>query len=102
MPRSGDAGSLALRQACDNSGVVGACAKVLSLKEPLASVLQSAGLFCAEQAIDLAPHSYCWDTQRLGRCLVARLWICSCLLGAVGPGSQSAPERFLDLGRDPA
>ena len=44
---------LALRQACDNLGVVGACRKGLSLKELLASVLQSAGRFCAEQGIDL-------------------------------------------------
>ena len=53
LPRTGDIGWLAIQQACDNMGVVGACAKGMSLKEPLATVLQSAGLFCAEQGLDL-------------------------------------------------
>ena len=54
LPRTGDIGWLAIRQACDNMGVVGECAtKGMSLKEPLATVLQSAGLFCAEQGLGL-------------------------------------------------
>ena len=53
LPRTGDVGWLAMRQECDNMGVVGASAKGMSLKEPLASVLQSAGLFCAEHGLDL-------------------------------------------------
>ncbi|CAE7193802.1 unnamed protein product, partial [Symbiodinium necroappetens] len=34
------------RPTCDNLGVVGACEKGLSMKQPLASVLQATALFC--------------------------------------------------------
>ena len=46
-----------------------ASAQRLSFKEPLASVLQSSALFCAEQGLQfrLAPHTNSW----LGGCLVA-------------------------------
>ena len=40
-------GWMSRRLSCDKFGVVGACAKGMSLKEPLASVLQAAGLYGA-------------------------------------------------------
>ena len=39
-------GRISLRQQCDNMGVVCSTAKHLSMKQPLASVLQSTALFC--------------------------------------------------------
>ena len=46
-------GWLAMRQRCDNMGVVGAAAKQLSLKQPLAAVLQSCALFCSRNRLTL-------------------------------------------------
>ena len=46
-------GWLAMRQRCDNMGVVGAAAKQLSLKRPLAAVLQSCALFCSRNRLTL-------------------------------------------------
>ena len=59
-------GWLATRQSCDNLGVVGAGTKGLSLSDPLASVLQSAGSFCATHRIDLRLTPYCWSPQGVG------------------------------------
>ena len=104
MPRSSDVGWLALRQARDNLGVVGACAKGLSLEEPLASVLPSAGLFCAEQGIDLrlthiAGIRNDWaDALSRGSALAPAFW------NQLDSGRRVRPDwrRLLDLGRDPA
>ena len=46
-------GWLAMRQRCDNMGVVGAAAKQLSLKRPLAAVLESCALFCSRNRLTL-------------------------------------------------
>ena len=46
-------GSLAVRQRCDNMGVVGANDKALSMKRPLADVLQSTTIFCAQHRVQL-------------------------------------------------
>ena len=46
-------GWLAIRHMCDNLGVVGASAKQLSLKRPLAAVLQSCALFCSSKRLTL-------------------------------------------------
>ena len=46
-------GWLAIRQMCDNLGVVGASAKQLSLKRPSAAVLQSCALFCSSKRLTL-------------------------------------------------
>ena len=46
-------GWLAVRQRCDNMGVVGASDKALSLKRPLADVLQSTTIFCARHHVQL-------------------------------------------------
>ena len=48
-----EAGWIAVRQLCDNMGVVGACAKALSMKSPLTEVLQSLGLFAARRRVQL-------------------------------------------------
>ena len=47
------AGWISLRQSCDNAGVVAASHKGLSLKQPLASVLQSLGLYAARHKLQL-------------------------------------------------
>ena len=46
-------GWLAVRQRCDNMGVVGANDKALSMKRPLADVLQSTTIFCARHRVQL-------------------------------------------------
>ena len=46
-------GWLAMRHMCDKMGVVGAAAKHLSLKRPLAAVLQSCALFCSRKRLTL-------------------------------------------------
>ena len=46
-------GWISLRQACGNAGVVGASHKGLSLKQPLASVLQSMAVFACRRKINL-------------------------------------------------
>ena len=46
-------GRISLRQQCDNMGVVCSTAKHLSMKQPLASVLQSTALFCLKERITL-------------------------------------------------
>ena len=46
-------GWLAVRQRCDNMGVVGANDKALSMKRPLADVLQSTTMFCARHRVQL-------------------------------------------------
>ena len=46
-------GWLAVRQRCDNMGVVGASDKALSLKRPLAEVLKSTTIFCARHRVQL-------------------------------------------------
>ena len=51
--RSPNVGCLAVRQRCDNLGVVGACEKGLSMKQPLASVLQATALFCMKERLNL-------------------------------------------------
>ena len=46
-------GRISLRQQCDNMGVVCSTAKHLSMKQPLASVLQSTALFCLKEQVNL-------------------------------------------------
>ena len=49
----GRVGWCSLRQGCDNFGVVCATSKGLSLKQPLASVLQAAALLCLQHQVTL-------------------------------------------------
>ena len=46
-------GWISLRQSCDNAGVVAASHKGISLKQPLASVLQSLALYAARHKLQL-------------------------------------------------
>ena len=50
---SPEVGWIALRQSCDNLGLVCSTAKGLSLKQPLASVLQSTALFALQRRVSL-------------------------------------------------
>ena len=65
-------GWLAMRQRCDNMGVVGAAAKQPSLKRPLAAVLQSCALFCSRNRLTLRLSHVAGGTQRVCRDAVTR------------------------------
>ena len=52
-PRRPNVGCIALRQQSDNLGVVCSSAKGLSMKEPLASILQATAVFCMQEHLNL-------------------------------------------------
>ena len=73
-------GCIALRQQSDNLGVVCLSAKGLSMKEPLASILQATAVFCTQEHLNLrishlAGSRNCWaDALSRGASHDAAFW----------------------------
>ena len=78
--RRPNVGCIALRQQSDNLGVVCSSAKGLSMKEPLASILQATAVFCMQEHLNLrishlAGCRNCWaDALSRGASHDATFW----------------------------
>ncbi|CAE7395870.1 HFA1 [Symbiodinium sp. CCMP2592] len=78
--RRPNVGCIALRQQSDNLGVVCSSAKGLSMKEPLASILQATAVFCMQEHLNLrishlAGCRNCWaDALSRGAAHDATFW----------------------------